>query len=93
MSQFAYASISSRILPKFGGNVLKYWLKICFGVTDYARGRWTKPHLDTVAGVTFFKECVSKSKQQVLWIRIDSPVGNVRLWLSSRIEFKFSAHS
>ncbi len=53
----------------------------------------TIPHLDTVAKVAYFKVSTSNIILTLLGIASRSPLGRVKSLLSSKTEFKFSAHS
>ena len=51
------------------------------------------PHLETVANVAYYKESTSNIILTLFGNIILSPLGNVRILLSSKTEFRFSTHS
>ena len=53
----------------------------------------TIPHLDTVANVAHFNDSTSNNILTLGGIDNLSPLGNVNNLLSSKTEFRFSAHS
>lgn len=65
-------------------------MKICFGLTNSFYCIYTRPHLDTVAGVVFYKSSVSNKIDIPFERLIDSPLAKLSFLLSSSIEFRFS---